>query len=197
LGVLVDSYMGIFEPTDISSRILYFIDGKLEFPIVAKHELMASFYLFGKDFGVATAELPTAVDLAKRTVNQLVNEIKALTETSNRMNFESIRENFNRRVLQLYAERHGQDFEMHKRISRDPTILSACFVQHVAYYKQQYFFELFPPLSEDKLPAELQTRLLHRMVLLGYNVKREDALPLGGSIGYFLKWFKEQSIRKS
>jgi hypothetical protein len=70
-------------------------------------------------------------------------------------------------------------------------------VQHVAYYKQQYFFELFPPLSEDKLPAELQTRLLHRMVLLGYNVKREDALPLGGSIGYFLKWFKEQSIRKS
>ena len=197
MGVLADSYMGIFEPTDISSRILNFIDGKLEFPIVAKHELMASFYIFGKDFGVATAELPTAVDLAKRTVNQLVNEIKALTETSNRMNSESIRENFNRRVLQLYAERHGQDIEMHKRISRDPTILSACFVQHVAYYKQQYFFELFPPLSEDKLPAELQTRLLHRMVLLGYNVKREDALPLGGSIGYFLKWFKEQSIRKS
>jgi hypothetical protein len=52
-------------------------------------------------------------------------------------------------------------------------------------------------LSEDKLPAELQTRLLQRMVLLGYNIKREDALPLGGSIGYFLKWFKEQSIRKS
>jgi len=26
---------------------------------------------------------------------------------------------------------------------------------------------------------------------LGYNIKREDALPLGGSIGYFLKWFKE------
>ena len=35
-------------PADISSRILNFIDGKLEFPIMAKHELMASFYLFGR-----------------------------------------------------------------------------------------------------------------------------------------------------
>ena len=195
LGVMTDSYMGIFVPADISSRILNFIDGKLEFPIVAKHELMASFYLFGKDVGISNAELSTVVDLAKRTVTQLVNEIKALAETSSRMNSESIRENYNRRVLQLHAEGRLQNFEMHKRISGDPTILSACFAQHVAYYNQKYFFELFPLLNEDQIPPDLQTRLLRRMVLLGYNVKREDTLPLGGSIGYFLKWFKKHSIR--
>ena len=111
-----------FVPADISSRILNFIDGKLEFPILAKHELMASFYLFGKDVGISNAELSTVVDLAKRTVSQLVNEIKALAETSSRMNSESIRENYNRRVLQLHAEGRLQNFEMQKRISGDPDL---------------------------------------------------------------------------
>lgn len=188
---MTDSYMGIFVPPDISHRILAFIDGKIEFPIVRRHELMASFYLFGKDFGINDSELSTAIDLAKRTVRQLVTDIKALGETSARMNSESIRENYTRRILQLHAENRLQSFEANKRISGDPTILSACFVQHVAYYRQEYFFELFPPLKEDQIPADLQMRLLQRMILLGYNVKREDTLPFGGPIRHFLNWFRK------
>lgn len=188
---MTDSYMGIFMPADISSRILRFIDGKLEFPIIGGNEIMASFYLFGRDFGVSSEELFVAIDLAKRTVSQLTNEIKALGETSTKMNSESIRENYTRRILQLHSEHQLQNIEMNKRISGDPTILSACFVQHVAYHHQQYFFELFPPLRENQIPADLRSRLQQRMVLLGFNVKREDAMSSGGSINNFLNWFKE------
>jgi len=182
--------MGIFVPEDISSRILNFIDGKIEFPIVSRHELMATFYIFGKDFGISNTELSTTVDLAKRTVSNLANEIKALVETSARIRSESIRQTYNRRVLQLYAESRLESYEIPHRISGDPTILSACFTHHVAYYNQKYFFELIPLLKQDQIPTDLQTRLFRRMVLVGYNIERENTLSFGGPISYFFKWFK-------
>jgi hypothetical protein len=188
---MTDSYMGIFVPADISSRILNFIDGKLEFPIISEHELMATFYLFGKDHGISKSDLLTAVDLAKRTVSQLDREIKAFTETASRMSTESVREIYNRRVLQLHAEGSSQSHEMPNKISRDPTILSACYVQHIAYYNQKYFFELFPQLNKDEIPLDLQTRLFRRMVLVGYNIERENTFSLGGPISYFYEWFKK------
>lgn len=188
---MTDSYMGIFAPEDISSRILNFIDGKLEFPIISKHEIVATFYLFGKDHGISDPDLLTTVDLAKRTVNQLDREIKAFAETASRMTTESVREIYNLRVLQLHADGRSQSYEISHKISRDPTILSACYVQHIAYYNQKYFFELFPQLNRDEIPLDLQTRLFRRMVLVGYNIGRENTLSLGGPIGYFYEWFKK------
>ncbi len=188
---MTDSYMGIFVPADISSRILNFIDGKIGFPILYKHELMAIFYLFGKDHGISDADLLIAVDLAKRTVSQLDREIKAFEETASRLTTESVREILNRRVLQLHAEKSSQSFEMSYIISRDPTILSACYVQHIAYYNQKFFFELFPQIKKDDIPIDLQTRLFRRMVLVGYNIERVNTLSFGGPLNYFYEWFRK------
>ncbi|HEY7570355.1 MAG TPA: hypothetical protein VH796_03200 [Nitrososphaeraceae archaeon] len=188
---MTDSYMGIFVPADISSRILRFIDGKIDFPILSKHELMAIFYLFGKDYGISDPDLLIAVDLAKRTVSQLDREIKTFAETASKLTTESVREIYNRRVLQLHAEGSSQSFDMSQIISRDPTILSACYVQHIAYYNQKFFFELFPQIKKDDIPLDLHIRLFRRMVLVGYNIERVNTLSFGGPLNYFYEWFKK------
>ena len=50
--IISDSYMGVFLPSDLPGRILEFINSKVDLPIVIRTELMACFYLFGKNQGV-------------------------------------------------------------------------------------------------------------------------------------------------
>ena len=76
------------------------------------------------------------------------------------------------------------------RLAADPAILSDCFAQHVAFYKQQYFFGLYGPLKENELIAGVRAALAGRMVMVCYN-RRQEELGSHPLIPVFA-WFKEK-----
>jgi len=49
LVVVTDSYMGIFLPSDLNTRLSDFINKKREFPFIEKDEIIGTYYLFGKN----------------------------------------------------------------------------------------------------------------------------------------------------
>jgi hypothetical protein len=79
--VVTDSFMGIFTPKDISSRITQFIEKKIEFPFIKKDEIVGIFYLFGKDNKVLSdLEILSVRNIAKRTMEQQARNIKIFHE---------------------------------------------------------------------------------------------------------------------
>ena len=168
--------------------------GKLAFPFIEKHETMGIFYLFGKDFGIkGPIEILTATDLAKRTIEQMVKEIRIYGNSSTELDSDSIRDNYNRRALQISVEFRNDTSsdisEKNKRISGDPTILSNCFAEHIAYYKQDFFFEIFQPIKESQIPISLK-KLEKRMLLLGFNVRDSKSLPNESPFSCFIEWLE-------
>jgi hypothetical protein len=193
LVIVSDSYMGMFLPVDISNRITQFMAGKMEFPFINKNELTATFYIFGKDYGVkGQTEILTVIDLAKRAIQQLAKDIRMFYNMPNKMDSNFTRENYVRRSLQISIEfRKDSPYalsEMNKRIVGDPSILSSCFAQHIAYYKQDYFFELFQPFEENQLPSSLKRKLEGRMLLIGFNAKDSKSLPFENTLVPFIQW---------
>ena len=189
MPVISDSYMGVFLPPDISVKIKQFMAAKLDFPLVRRDELLAVFYLFGKDFEViGESEVTAASDLAKRTVEQVSRDIRVYTTMPQKMDAQFTRENYTKRSLQIVVDSGGWQPDVDRRVAGDPVILSDCFAQHVAYYRQHFFFELFHPLKEEQLPSALENKLKGRMLLLGFNVKNVQALPFKNSLQHFFHW---------
>ena len=190
--------MGIFIPRDFSYRVLNFINGKTNLPFTQKDELVASFYIFGKDHKVnGQLEITNVKDIARKTMEQTARQVRIYTNNPLNMNQEMLRENFNKRSMQILIDSNSKNsnkkvnFDITKRISKDPTILSECYTWHLAYYKQDYFFKLFNPLQGIDLPADLVEQLEGRMLLLGFNVKDSTKLPYDDPIIPFLYWLKE------
>lgn len=190
--------MGIFIPRDFSYRVLNFINGKTNLPFTQKDELVASFYIFGKDHRVnGQLEITNVKDIARKTMEQTARQVRIYTNNPLNMNQEMLRENFNKRSMQILIDSNSKNsnkkvnFDITKRISKDPTILSECYTWHLAYYKQDYFFKLFNPLRGIDLPADLVEQLEGRMLLLGFNVKDSTKLPYDDPIIPFLYWLKE------
>jgi hypothetical protein len=168
--------MGIFLPPDISFRIKQFMAAKMDFPLLKKNEILAVFYLFGKDDKViGESEINAASDLANITMPQ-------------KMDSRFTRENYTKRSLQIVVDSGGWQPDVDKRVAGDPTILSDCFAQHVAYYRQDFFFELFQPFKAEQLPQDLEGKLEGRMLLLGFNVKNSQLLPFKGPLSAFFQW---------
>ena len=191
--------MGIFIPRDFSYRVLNFINGKSNLPFTQKDELVASFYIFGKDYKVnGEMEITNVKDIARKTMDQLARQIRIYSNNPINMNQEMLRENFNKRSMQILIDSNNKNsnkkvnFDITKRISKDPTILSDCYAWHLAYYKQDYFFKLFNPLRGIDLPADLVEQLEGRMLLLGFNVKNSKLLPYDDPIVPFFYWLKEE-----
>ena len=188
MPVVSDSYMGIFMPPDISSRIKQFIAARVDFPFMKKDEMMAAFYLFGKDQGVAGEwEIKAAIDIAKRTVEQVAKDIRLYTAAPQKMDARFTRENYTKRSLQIVVDSATQS-DVDRRIVGDPAILSDCFAQHVAYLQQRFFFELFQPFKGEQVPPALKNKLEGRMLLLGFNVKDRQSLPFKSSLQPFFGW---------
>jgi hypothetical protein len=187
LPVIADSYMSIFIPADISHRIRMFMAAKADFPFIKEDEIMAAFYLFGKNYG-AEDEIDAATDIAKRTVEQMAKDIRLHTSRPQKIGTRFMLENYMKRSLQIVVDSGGDQLDIDKRVAGDPTILSDCYAQHVAYYKQSYFFELFQPFKAEQLPAALQDKLKGRMLLLGFNVKNRQSLPFKSPLEPFFKW---------
>ena len=190
--------MGIFIPRDFSYRVFNFINGKTNLPFTQKDELVASFYIFGKDHRVnGQLEITNVKDIARKTMEQVARQVRIYANNPLNMNQEMLRENFNKRSMQILIDSNSKNsnkkvnFDITKRISKDPTILSECYTWHLAYYKQDYFFKLFNPLRGIDLPADLVEQLEGRMLLLGFNVKDSTKLPYDDPIIPFLYWLKE------
>lgn len=179
--------MGIFMPSDISFRIKQFMAARVDFPFIKKDEMLAAFYLFGKDYRVPEAEVKAATDIAKRTVEQVAKDIRLYTAAPQKMDARFTRENYTKRSLQIVVD-GGPQADIDKRVAGDPTILSDCFAQHVAYHGQEFFFELFQPFKAEQLPASLKSKLEGRMLLLGFNAKDRHSLPFKGSLEPFFEW---------
>lgn len=193
--VVTDSYMGIFTPVDIDSRIIQFLEKKIEFPFIKKDEIMGIFYLFGKDNKVISdLEILSVKNIAKRTMEQRARNIKILHEfEKNKLDSDFIREEYNKRILQISIEEQASSSKhLRYRITRDPTIISNCFEQHIAYYKQDYFFELFKqPIKKTEVPSSLISKLEQRMLMLCYNVSDSSQLPDNNTISPFFQWLNE------
>ena len=196
--IISDSYMGIFIPRDFSNRVLNFINGKSNLPFTQKDEIIASFYIFGKDHKVnGELEITNVKDIARKTMEQIARQVRIYANNPISMNQESLRENFNKRSMQILIDSNNKNsnkkinFDTTKRISRDPTILSECYAWHLAYYKQDYFFKLFNPLRGTDLPPDLVEQLEGRMLMLGFNVKNSEKLTYDDPIIPFLQWLNE------
>ena len=190
--------MGIFLPRDFPNRVLSFINGKNNLPLTEKDEIIASFYIFGKDHKVnGDLEITNVKDIARKTMEQLARQVRVLSSNPTSMNQELLRENFNKRSMQILIDSNIQNnnskisFDITRRISRDPTILSDCYAWHIAYYKQDYFFKLFNPLRGTDLPPGLVGQLEGRMLMLGFNVKNSANLTYEDPIIPFLEWMNE------
>ena len=190
--------MGIFLPRDFPNRVLNFINGQSNLPLTQKDEIIASFYIFGKDHKVnGDLEITNVKDIARKTMEQLARQIRVLSSNPTSMNQELVRENFNKRSMQILIDSNIKNdnskisFDITRRISRDPTILSDCYAWHVAHYKQDYFFKLFNPLRGTDLPQKLVGQLEGRMIMLGFNVKNSANLTYEDPIIPFLEWMNE------
>lgn len=190
--------MGIFLPRDFPNRVLSFINGKNNLPLTEKDEIIASFYIFGKDHKVnGDLEITNVKDIGRKTMEQLARQVRVLSSNPTSMNQELLRENFNKRSMQILIDSNIQNnnnkisFDITRRISRDPTILSDCYAWHIAYYKQDYFFKLFNPLRGTDLPPGLVGQLEGRMLMLGFNVKNSANLTYEDPIIPFLEWMNE------
>ena len=190
--------MGIFLPRDFPTRVLNFINGKNNLPLTQKDEIIATFYIFGKDHKVnGELEITNAKDIARKTMEQLARQVKVFASNPISMNQELLRENFNKRSMQILIDSNTKNdnskiiSDITRRISRDPTILSDCYAWHIAHYKQDYFFKLFNPLRGTDLPPHLIDQLEGRMLMLGFNVKNSENLTYEDPIIPFLEWMKE------
>ena len=193
--VVTDSYMGIFTPVDIDSRIIQFLEKKIEFPFIKKNEIIGIFYLFGKNNKViGDLEILSVKNIAKRTMEQRARNIKIFHEfRKNKLNSDYIREEYNKRILQISIEDQASSSKhLNYRITRDPTILSNCFEQHIAYYKQDYFFDLFKQhIKKTEVPSNLVSKLEQRILMLCYNVSDSSKLPDNNTIRPFFQWLND------
>ena len=193
--IVIDSYMAMILPDDIAERISGFIAGKVNFPFVGRDELMCIMYLYGRNSKIAESEIEEVSSLAQHTASQLGQEIDIyMNSSASKLETEYIRSKYINRELQLSVERKPQDIK--KRILGDPAIISDCFMHHVAYYKQDYFLELYGPLKDSQLTLDIRSALAHRMVMVCYNRKGMHETRLAHPLIPVYVWFKDQAGAK-
>ncbi|MEP0825086.1 MAG: hypothetical protein HRF40_06345 [Nitrososphaera sp.] len=191
--IVTDSHMAMLLPDDIASRISEFVSGKRTFPFVERDELMCIMYLYGKSGKVAENEIEEVNDLAQRTASQLGQEIDIyLNSSAGKLDPEYIRSKYINRQLQLAVENKSAA----GRIGGDPAIISDCFAQHVAYYKQEYFLELYGPLRDAELTSDIRPLLAGRMVMTCYNRKGANEIGLAHPLIPVYVWFRDQAGAK-
>lgn len=190
--IVADSHMAMVLPDGIAGRISDFVGGKRGFPFIEKDETMCVMYLYGKTSGVGDGEVEEASELARRTADQMSADIDRYRNSSQAMlDPEYIRSKFVNRGLQLAVEKKlAAD-----RLAGDPAVLADCFAQHVAFYKQDYFFGLYGPLKETELTADIRPALAGRMVMVCYNKKGEQELGTHPLIPVYV-WFKDRAETK-
>jgi hypothetical protein len=186
--------MAMVLPEGIADRISEFIAGNCDFPFVAGDESMCIMYIYGKTFQVGEDEIENASNLAQRTAAQMGQEIDIyINSSAGKLNPEYIRSKYINRQLQLAVEKKSSEMD---RNTSDPLIISDCFAQHVAYYKQDYFFELYGPLKDQELMSDTRSALSGRMVMVGYNKKNAQDIGFTHPLIPVYIWFHDHTGAK-
>ena len=193
MTIICDSYMRMILPEDISSRLSEFIADRQNFPFIRNDELMCIFYLYGKKNGVRyDKEYNEVMNLAENTVIKLRRDIETYNDSpKSKMDSQFTRSKFINRELQITVEEKKSVSK--ERILNDPVIISDCFAQHVSYYNQEYFFQLYGPLREYDLINDVRQYLLGRMVMLGFNRKDENSLPFQNAFIPLYVWLRDHT----
>jgi hypothetical protein len=171
--------MGMIFPENISERISRFLDGKLSFPFIYGDELMCIFFLYGRKLKVnGEDEYKQVIDLASQTYQKISIDIQAHSKNTeiDRIT-EFARSNYINRGLQITVETRNKEAKVDQRFFSDPVILSDCFARHIAYYDQDFFFQLYGPLKGSDLTRDMHETLQGRMIMIGYNRMDEKSLP--------------------
>ena len=191
MTIISDSYMRMILPEDISNRLSEFIADRQNFPFIRNDELMCIFYLYGKKSGVRyDKEYSEVINLAENTVLKLRRDIETYNDSPKlKLDSQFIRSKFINRELQVTIEEKKSVSK--ERILNDPVLISDCFVQHVSYYNQEYFFQLYGPLREYDLINDVRKYLLGRMVMLVFNRKDEKSLPFQNAFIPLYIWIRD------
>ncbi|HUG97228.1 MAG TPA: hypothetical protein VMJ94_06770 [Nitrososphaera sp.] len=189
--IVSDSYMAMVLPDDIASRIAEFVAGRRSFPFLGRDELVCMMYLYGKGGGVGEDEIELVNGFAQRTASQLGQEIDIYSNSSaSKLDSEYVRSKYINRQLQLAIENKPD------RMAGDPAMISDCFAQHVAYYKQDYSFELYGPLKDAELTSDIRHALSGRMVMVCYNKNGAQETGLAHPLIAVYVWFRDQAGAK-
>ena len=112
--------MGIFIPRDFSYRVLNFINGKTNLPFTQKDDLVASFYIFGKDHRVnGQLEITNVKDIARKTMDQVASQVRIYANNPINMNQEMMRENFNKRSMQILIDSNSKNSKIGRASCRE------------------------------------------------------------------------------
>jgi hypothetical protein len=183
--------MAMVLPDDIARRVADFMSGKASFPFIGRDEPMCLMYLYGKASGVKAEQVEEAAGLAQRTASQMAIDIDSYANSSaGKLDSEYIRSKYLNRELQLAVENKLG------RLAGDPAILSDCFAQHVAHYRQDYFFGLYGPLKEGELVSDIRGALAGRMVMVCYNRKSTQDTGLAHPLIPVYVFFRDQAGAK-
>lgn len=189
--IVADSYMAMVLPDDIAGRIAEFVAGRRSFPFIGRDELMCMMYLYGKAGSVGEKEIEQVNSLAQRTASQLSQDVDIYANSSaSKLDSEYIRSKYINRQLQLTVDNKPD------RMAGDPAIISDCFAQHVAYHRQDYFFELYGPLRDSELTSDIRSVLAGRMVMTCYNKKGAQETGLAHPLIAVYVWFRDQTGAK-
>ena len=185
--------MGMIFPENISERIAAFVEGKQNFPFIHSNELMCIFFLYGRNRKVNSEnEYKEVIDLAGHTFAKISKDISAYSSNSKIKSItEFARSNYINRGLQITVEKKTDDVNLEERIFSDPAILLDCFARHVAYYNQEFFFEVYGPLKDLDITKDMHRYLLGRMVMIGFNRKDLKTLPFGHPLIPLYVWMRQ------
>jgi hypothetical protein len=190
--IIDDSYMGMILPENISERIAAFVDCKQSFPYIESKELTCIFFLYGRRKKVISSEeYEEAIDLARQTFAKISKEITARSNSEQKVDADFIRSSYINRGLQIAIEKQHDGMVDDKRIFTDPIILSDCFCRHTAYYKQEFFFQVYGPFKNSDITSDTSKHLLGRMVMIGYNRKDERSLPYNHPLLPLYVWIRQ------
>jgi hypothetical protein len=168
--------------------------GKENFPFVASHEIMCIMFMYGKRTKIDEKTKIETIDLARQTVDRIHLRVEGYKRNLiTKMNTEYIRSGYLERELQIRTEENR--VVSIDRIANDPVILCSCFEQHVSYYNQTFFFQIYGPLGEHELLKNLGY-LAGTMIMLGYNRKNEESLPFQHAIIPLYVWMRDHQIHK-
>jgi hypothetical protein len=128
-------------------------------------------------------------------VNKFNLEIESYKNSPKaKMNTESIRGGYFQRELQIRTD--VEEAVQKERIINDPIMLSNCFVQHLSYYNQEFFFQIYGPLKRCELLKDLRNYLEGRTIMLGFNRKDEKSLPFQHPTTPLFVWLRKHVIEK-
>lgn len=168
--------MGLLFPQDLPERIKAFLAGEKEFPYISAEEIIGLFYIFGKQEGISSGiETAQVLQLCGKTVRDFGRAIAQYKMNALTIDSNFTRSKYLKRQLQITVEMKGRTTP--EKLYKDPIIVTDSIIQHISFYNEKYFFQVYGPLKEQEVVKDLHKSLLGRVVMVGFNRETEKNIP--------------------